>query len=518
MPSEEQQVSLTTYIAVGGALIGAFMAVLNIQVTNSSLPDIEGGIGTGGVNGAWISTAYLIGEIIVIPMTDFLSRVFSLRRYLIANTALFLVLSAACGQATSLPEMILLRGLQGFFGGVLIPLAFTIIVAMLPPSKRPMGFAGFSITATFAPAIGPTIGGWLTDNYGWQTIFYMNLVPGVVMLSALIYGLPKSKPQYNLLAHGDWGGIALMAVGLAAFQTVLDDGNVYDWFGSPLIVRLSIVSAIALTLFVILELRRDDPLIRFRLLARRNFGFGTLGNFLLGFALYGSAYLLPQYLAVSQGFDAQQSGEVMAWTGVPQLFVIPFVPFLMRKFDSRLLVGFGLMVFAASCFMNLHMDLDYAAPQLLIPDITRAVGQALVMTPLSAIAMVGITTSEAGSASGLFNMLRNLGGAIGTAAIETFFTKREQYHSFIINNQVSLLQPATRSRLDSLQQYFMSHGVPDPAGAMHRAIIAVGESVRDQATVMGYSDCFALIGVILVCAVLSVAVLRKGAASGGGAH
>ena len=270
MPSEEQ-VSLKTWIAVGGALIGAFMAVLNIQVTNSSLPDIEGGIGTGGVNGAWISTAYLIGEIIVIPMTDFLSRVFSLRRYLIANTALFLVLSAACGQATSLPEMIILRGLQGFFGGVLIPLAFTIIVAMLPPSKRPMGFAGFSITATFAPAIGPTIGGWLTDNYGWQTIFYMNLVPGVVMLSALIYGLPKSKPQYNLLARGDWTGIALMAIGLAAFQTVLDDGNVYDWFGSPFIVRLSIISAIALTLFVIVELRRDDPLIRFRLLAPPQF-------------------------------------------------------------------------------------------------------------------------------------------------------------------------------------------------------------------------------------------------------
>src|SRR6202046_1521233 len=217
MPAEEQ-VTLKTWIAVGGALIGAFMAVLNIQVTNSSLPDIEGGIGTGGVNGACISTAYLIGEIIVIPMTDFMSRVFSLRPYLIANTALFLVFSVLCGQAHSLPEMVVLRGLQGFFGGVLIPLAFTIIVAMLPPSKRTMGFAGFSITATFAPAIGPTIGGWLTDNYGWQTIFYMNLVPGVVMLSALIYGLPKSKPQYNLLAHGDWTGIAVMAVGLRKFQ------------------------------------------------------------------------------------------------------------------------------------------------------------------------------------------------------------------------------------------------------------------------------------------------------------
>jgi DHA2 family multidrug resistance protein len=514
----EDAVSLKTWIAVGGALIGAFMAVLNIQVTNSSLPDIEGGIGTGGVNGAWISTAYLIGEIIVIPMTDFLSRVFSLRPYLIANTALFLVFSVLCGQAHSLPEMIVLRGLQGFFGGVLIPLAFTIIVAMLPPSKRTMGFAGFSITATFAPAIGPTIGGWLTDNYGWQTIFYMNLVPGAVMLSALIYGLPRSKAQFGLLRQGDWIGIALMAIGLAAFQTVLDDGNVYDWFGSPFIVKLSLVAAVALGTFIVVELVRKQPLIRLRLFARRNFGFGTLGNFLLGFALYGSAYLLPQYLAVAQGFDAQQSGEVMAWTGYPQLIIIPFVPLLMKWFDSRVLVGIGLSIFAASCFMNLWLDTNYAAPQLLIPDVTRALGQALVMTPLSAIAMVGITPDEAGAASGLFNMMRNLGGAIGTASIETFFTKREQYHSFVINAHVSVLEPATQSRLASLQQYFMAHGIPDQAAAMHRAVIAVGQTIRAQATLIGYADCFGLLGAVLVCAIISVAMLRKGSAAGGGAH
>jgi MFS transporter, DHA2 family, multidrug resistance protein len=492
--------------------------VLNIQVTNSSLPDIEGGIGTGGVNGAWISTAYLIGEIIVIPMTDFLSRVFSLRRYLIASTVLFLVFSVACGQARSLPEMIVLRGLQGFFGRVMIPLAFTIIVSMLPPSKRTMGFAGFATTATFTPAIGPTIGGWLTDNYSWSTIFYMNMVPGAVMLSALIYGLPRSKAQPGLLRHGDWIGIALMAIGLATLQTVLDDGNVYDWFGSPFIVKLSLVSATTLGAFIIVQLVRKDPLIRLRLLVRRNFGFGTLGNFLLGFALYGSAYLLPQYLAVAQGFDAQQSGEVMAWTGCPQLLVIPLVPLLMGWFDARLLVGVGLGVFAASCFMNLHIDSNYGGPQLFVPDITRAFGQALVMTPLSAIAMVGITPDEAGAASGLFNMLRNLGGAIGTAAIETFFTKREQYHSFVINAHVSQLEPATQTRLASLQQYFMTHGMPDPAAAMHSAVIAVGQTIRTQATLMGYADCFGLLGAVLVCAIVSVALLRKGSTAAAGAH
>jgi MFS transporter, DHA2 family, multidrug resistance protein len=519
-PSREQEppVPLKTWIAVGGALIGAFMAVLNIQITNASLPYIEGGIGTGGINGAWVITAYLIGEIIVIPMTDFLSRVFSLRRYLIANTILFLIFSAACGQATSLPEMIVLRALQGFSGGVLIPLAFTIIVAMLPASKRSVGLAGFAITATFAPAIGPTIGGWLTDNYGWPTIFYINLVPGSVMLAALIHGLPRAPMQLNLLRHGDWLGVALMAVGLATLQTVLDEGTVFDWFGSPFIVKLSLLAGVTLTAFIAVELLVKEPLVQLRLLTRRNFGFGTLGNFLVGFALYGSAYLLPQYLSVSQGFDAEQIGMVMAWTGLPQLIVIPFVPFMMRHIDPRLLVGTGLIVFAASCFMNLYLDGDYAAPQLLVPDVTRALGQAIVMTPLSAIAMVGISRAEAGGASGLFNMLRNLGGAIGTSALETFFTRREDYHSFIINANVSLSRPATQRRLADLQQYFIRHGTPDAAGAMHRAMVAIGDIVRAQATFMGYADCFALLGVVLVCALGAVAMLKKGAAAAGGSH
>lgn len=516
--SAEQPVPLKTWIAVGGSIIGAFMAVLNIQITNASLPYIEGGIGTGGVNGAWVITAYLIGEIIVIPMTDYLSRVFSLRRYLITNTVLFLIFSVACGQAHTLPEMIVLRGLQGFSGGVLIPLSFTIIVAMLPPSKRPMGLAGFAVTATFAPAIGPTIGGWLTDNYGWPTIFYINLAPGLLMLAALIYSLPRTQMQLGLLRRGDWLGIALMAIGLAALQTILDDGNTYDWFGSPFIVKLSLTAAVMLTAFIIVELVRAEPLVNLRLLARRNFGFGTLGNFLLGFALYGSAYLLPQYLANAQGFDSQQIGEVMAWTGLPQLILIPFVPFLMRRIDSRLLVIVGLTVFAVSCFMNLNLDVNYAGPQLLTPNIVRALGQALVLTPLAAIAMVGITAAEAGSASGLFNMLRNLGGAIGTAALETFFTKREQYHSFIINAHVSLLQPATRTRLDELQQYFMAHGMTDPTAAMHKAFVALGQQIQAQATYMGYGDCFGLLGVMLIAAVLSVAMLRRGSASGADAH
>jgi DHA2 family multidrug resistance protein len=517
-PRGEPAVTLKTWIAVGGALLGAFMAVLDIQIANASLPYIEGGISTGGVYGTWISTAYLIGEIIVIPLTDFLSRVFSLRRYLLGNVALFLLFSALCGQAHSLGEMIVFRALQGFTGGVMIPLAFTIVMTMLPRSKQAVGLAGFAVTATFAPAIGPTIGGYFTDNYGWPYIFYINLFPGAVMLGALWYALPKSAMQFGLLRRGDWRGIALMAVGLAALQTVLDDGNVFDWFGSPFIVKVSLVAAVALGAFVVLEFLTPEPLLKFRLLGRRNFGFGTLGNFLLGFALYASVYLLPQYLAVTQGFDSEQVGNVMAWIGLPQLLVIPLVPLLLKRIDPRLVVGVGLLVFALSCFMNMELDRNYAASQFFWPNIVRALGQAVVIAPLSAIAMVGIAPQDAGAASGLFNMMRNLGGAIGTAAIETFFTKREQFHSAIITPDVSLLEPATRNRLADLQQYFMSHGFPDPAGSMHQAIIAVGQTIRAQATVMGYADCFALLGVVLIVAIFPIALLKKGAASGAGAH
>jgi MFS transporter, DHA2 family, multidrug resistance protein len=335
----EAVVPLKTWIAVGGALLGAFLAVLNIQITNASLPYIEGGIGTGGVYGTWVSTAYLIGEIIVIPLTDFLSRVFSLRRYLLTNTALFLLFSVLCGQAHGLSEMIIFRALQGLVGGVLIPLAFTIVMTMLPPSKRAIGLAGFSVSATFAPAIGPTIGGYLTDYYGWPWVFYVNLAPGLLMLAALWYALPKSAAQFGLLRQGDWLGIALMAVGLAAFQTVLDDGNVYNWFASPFIVKLSIVTTLGLIGFVLWQFITPRPLVNLRLLGRRNFGLGTLSNFMIGFALYGSAYLLPQYLSVAQGLDAEQIGEVVAWTGLPQLLLIPLVPLLMKRIDPRLLVG-----------------------------------------------------------------------------------------------------------------------------------------------------------------------------------
>jgi DHA2 family multidrug resistance protein len=310
-----------------------------------------------------------------------------------------------------------------------------------------------------------------------------------------------------------------MAIGLAALQTVLEEGNKDDWFGSPFIVRLAVIAAIALTLFVAIELTAKKPLLNLRILFRRNFGFGVLANFLLGVALYGSVFILPVYLSRIQGYNSEQIGMVLAWTGLPQLVLIPLVPRLMKRVDPRIVIGVGFALFAASNFMNIYMTNDYATDQLFWPNVVRAIGQALVFAPLSAIATAGIEAENAGSASGLFNMMRNLGGAIGIAALQTLLTKREQYHSNVLSQSVSMFEQATRTRLEQLTQYFTNHGVIDRVDATHRAYVAIGHVVQKQAYILAFSDTFYLLGVALIVALIASMLLKKpDHLDAGGAH
>lgn len=515
-----EKVPLRAKIAVMGALLGAFMAVLNIQVTNTSLPDIQGGIGTGLDNGGWISTAYLIGEIIVIPLSGWLAGVFSLKRYLIANAVLFLFFSAACGLTSNFPEMVALRALQGFSGGVLIPLALVCVLTLLPPHVRPLGFSMFALTATFAPAIGPTIGGWITDAYGWRYIFFLNLVPGAIMLPALMWGLSPAPMHLDRLWKGDWVGVFTMAIGLGCLQTVLEEGNKDDWFSSGFITKLSVISAVALIWFLVQELRpgNETPLVNLRLFARWNFGFSSIANFMLGFVLYSAVYLIPLYLAVAHGYSAAQSGAVMAWIGLPQLLIIPCMPWLMKRVDPRRLLSLGFLFFFISLLWNLNLGPNDSGPQLLIPNLIRAVGQAMVFPPITMIATAGIAAQDAGSASALFNMLRNLGGAIGVAVVETFVTNREKFHSFIINQHVSLMQPATRQTIAAMQHYFEAHGMSDPAAARHQAIILLGETLKQQANYFAYGDAFGLLAVGMLVALAASFFIRRpsGPAAPGG--
>jgi DHA2 family multidrug resistance protein len=518
-PASFQRASTRDWIAVLAAMIGAFMAILNIQITNASLLDIEGGIGTGVDNGAWISTSYLIGEIVVIPLTAYFSQVFSFRRYMLANAILFPLFSIACAFTHDLGSMIVMRGLQGFAGGILIPMAFTMVLTKLPKPQQPIGLAIFALSVTFAPAIGPTIGGYLTENYGWQTIFFINAVPSAIMVVALAATLEKAPMQLHLLREGDWAGIITMAIGLSAFQTVLEEGNKDDWFASPFILRLAIIAAVFLTAFIWIELKVKKPLVHLRLLKQRNFGIGVLANVLVGFALFGSVYILPQYLGQVQRYNAEQIGNVLAWTGLPQLILIPLVPMMMKRFDVRYIAFLGIAIFAISCFMNITLSLDNAGDQFWIPNIVRAIGQAMVITPVTAITTGLIAPKDAAAASGLTNMLRNLGGAVGTATLATVLTKREQFHSNIIGQSVTISRDEVRQRLDQMTGYFTAHGVSDHAIAVQQATIELGNIVKRQALIMGFSDTFAVIGVLLAIAAVAVLFAQKPkVGAGAGAH
>lgn len=514
---QSDRVPLKTWIGVMGTILGAFMAVLDIQITNASLKDIQAALGATLEEGSWISTAYLVAEIVVIPMTGWLSQVFSFRRYLLVNAALFTFFSMCCAWAWDLNSMIWFRALQGFTGGILIPMSFTFLLTNLPPKKQPIGLALFALTATFAPSIGPTLGGWLTENYGWQYVFYLNLIPGMLLLTAVWYAVDPKPMQLELLKQGDWWGIISMAIGLGCLQVVLEEGSRKDWFSSDLIVRLSIISAIFLATFFWIELTRDRPFINLRLLTRRNFGLATIVNVSLGVGLYGSVFILPLYLGQIQQYNAMQIGEVIMWAGVPQLFIVPLVPKLMQRIDMRVMIGVGVSLFAVSCFMNASMTHDTGIDQLRWSQLVRAMGQPLIMVPLSTIATAGMEKHEAGSASGLFNMMRNMGGSIGIAALATLVTQREQFHSNRLGESVSLYNQATQERIDRMTQFFVSRGA-DVSLAQDQAIKAIDNIVRREAYVMAFNDCFYFVGIALLLsgiAVLGFKKVKPGAGAGG---
>ena len=517
-PAEE--VSLKTWIGVIGATLGAFLAVLNIQVVGASLADIQGAIGAGADDGGWITTSYLVAEIIVIPLSGWLARVFSMRTYLLTNTVLFLVLTAACALAQTLGQMIVVRALQGLAGGVLIPLAFTLIMTKLPRSKTPMALAVYSIAVIFAPSIGPALGGYFSDNFGWQSIFFLSVPPGLVMIAMLWYALEPAPRELHLLREGDWLGVVTIAVGLGCFETVLEEGTKDDWFESSFITRLAIITVVSLSAFIYVELKRRDPLLHLKLLARRNFGVGTLANFVFGFAMFGWIYLIPLYLSRMQGYSSQEIGGVMVWLGLPQLLLIPFIPRVMRSINARWLVIAGYTLFIAGSLLASNLSDAFSGPQFLASSLVRALGQSMVMAPLSVIAIAGIEPQFAGSASALFNMMRNLGGAVGIALLQTFLTKREQFHSDILSSQVTLLGQATRQRLAHLVDYFMSHGLSDSRLAYREALVVVGRDIRHEAFLLGFSETIIMQSAVLGLALVAAFFLRKisNASVGGGAH
>ncbi|WP_256582230.1 DHA2 family efflux MFS transporter permease subunit [Pseudomonas sp. MYb185] len=488
------------WIAILSAILGAFMAILDIQIINSSLKDIQGALSATIEEGSWISTSYLVAEIIIIPLAAWLATILSPRRFAVSISILFVTASLLCSMAWSLESMIVFRVLQGLAGGALIPFAFSLVLTKLPLDVRPKGMALFAITATFAPSIGPTLGGWLTENYGWEFIFYINIVPGALMTLGLLYGLDKSEPRWELLKKGDYAGILTMAIGLGCLQVFLEEGHREDWLESSWMVTLASLAFVSLVCFVILQLSRDNHLVNLRLLKHRNFLLGSLANIGLGVGLYGTIFILPLYLAQIQGYNALQIGQVIMWMGLPQLLLIPLVPILMRFVDARLICACGLMLFGLGSFLTGSLNLDFAGDQLIGIQIIRAIGQPMVMVPLSIIATAMIPPSQAGSASSLYNILRNLGGAIGIAALATILDSRTAYYFDILRSHVSAGNYAVTERLTILREQL---------GGSEAALRVLDMQVRQQAQIMAYNDAFHLIGIMLACSVVCILLTRS---------
>jgi len=488
------------WIAVMSAMLGAFMAVLDIQITNSSLKDIQGALSATLEEGSWISTSYLVAEIIMIPLTAWLVQLLSARRLAVWVSIGFLISSLLCSFAWSLESMIVFRAMQGFTGGALIPLAFTLTLIKLPDHHRAKGMALFAITATFAPSIGPTLGGWLTEGWGWEYIFYINIPPGLLMIAGLLYGLEKKPPHWELLKSTDYAGIVTLAMGLGCLQVFLEEGHRKDWLESTLIVQLGSVAAVSLVLFVILQLSRPNPLMNLGILRERNFGLTSIASLGMGLGLYGSIYLLPLYLAQIQNYNALQIGQVIMWMGIPQLFLIPLVPKLMKTIPPKLLCAAGFALFGLSSFASGALNPDFAGDQFHPIQIIRALGQPMIMVTISLIATAYIQPQDAGSASSLFNILRNLGGAIGIALLATLLDSRGKVYFDYLRESVVPANPAVAERLAVLIQQL---------GSEQAALGRLSEITHQQAMIMAYNDAFHFVGIALAVSMVAVLLTRQ---------
>jgi DHA2 family multidrug resistance protein len=423
-PAQPEKADLTAWLGVAAGALGSLMATLDISIVNSSLPTIQGEIGASATEGTWIATAYLVAEIVIIPLTGWLERVFGLRRFLIIAAVLFTSFSIMCGLSSNLTMMIVGRIGQGFTGGAMIPTAMTIIATRLPPRQQPIGTSLFGSTIILGPVFGPLAGGWLTENLSWHYAFFVNVPVGIVLLFLLFIGLPSSKMQPEEVVNADWMGIAGLALGLGGLTVVLEEGNREQWFESALIWKLTGLSLVGFVLLGLGQIYSRQPVIKLSLLRNRAFAAVFVLALVVGMVLYGTAYVIPQFLAAIAGYNSMQAGSVVFLSGIPAMMMMPLFPLLIARLDLRLIVGVGMLIMATSCYLDTTLTTVADGSDFMESQLLRGLGQVLCMLFLNQAAISSVSPSEAGDASGLFNAARNLGGSIGLALLATLQERR----------------------------------------------------------------------------------------------
>ena len=492
---QEWKPSFNPWLIAASVMLATFMEVLDTSVANVALPHISGNLSASTEEATWVLTSYLIANAIILPATGWLTTVFGRKKFLIACIIIFTAASALCGAATNINMLIVARILQGAGGGALQPIAQSVLLESFPPQRRGSAMALYGLGVVVAPIIGPTLGGWITDNYSWRWIFYINLPIGI--LAAFMANTFVEAPPYitnQKPGRIDYIGFGLMALGLSALELTLDLGQQRDWFSSPTIVFTTAMAVFSLLAFVLWELfGTDEPIVNLRVFLNRNFAVGSAMIACVGVVLYGSTALLPLFLQTLLGYPAIESGLAVSPRGIGSVFSMLIVGRLIGKIDSRYLICFGFTVLGLSTYMFTGITLEISQSNIIYPMIISGFAMGFVFVPLTTISMGLLSNAQIGNASGIYNLMRNSGGSIGIAIMTTFLARGQQIHQAVLSSHLTPYDPAFQERVRQLQTGL---GV-----TVEQAYGTIYGTVLKQAAVLSYIDNFRLLAILcFICA------------------
>jgi DHA2 family multidrug resistance protein len=509
--------AVNPWIIALAVTLATFMEVLDTSIANVALPHIAGSLSAGQDESTWVLTSYLVSNAIILPLSGWLSSIMGRKNFYMSCVALFTVSSFLCGLAPNLATLIICRILQGVGGGGLQPSEQAILADTFPPAKRGMAFAVYGMAVVTAPAIGPSLGGWITDNFTWRWIFFINIPVGILSLlltSRLIQDPPYFKRRQLSETKIDYVGLGFVALGLGALQIVLDKGQREDWFESHFIVILTLISVASLLFVIFWEWRHKDPIIDLHLFRDRTFAVSNLLMFMLGFALLGSTLLLPLFSQTLLGYTAAESGLALMPGGFTIILLLPLVGFLLSRYSPRWLLLFGLIVLSFSLFHMTSFDLQIDFRTVATARVIQAVGMAFLFVPINTAAYAFLPRDKNNAASGLMNLARNIGGSVGISVVTTMLDRRTQVHLSNLSSHLSASNPALQARLNALGLMVQGHGGGPPGTSGVPWAIIQGTLAR-QATMLAFIDNFWLLGVAILAMVPVVFLMKKSKPGGG---
>jgi DHA2 family multidrug resistance protein len=512
LPPQAQHVPARHVLAFFFMVFGMFMAILDIQIVSSSLAEIQAGISASADEISWVQTSYLIAEVVMIPLSGTLTRIFSTRYLFAASAAGFTLMSFMCAISDDITSMMVWRALQGFIGGAMIPTVFATSFTIFPPAKRAIISPIIGLIATMAPTVGPTIGGYLTDLFSWHWLFLVNIIPGIAVAIGTWLFIDFDKPNFSLAKRFDWAGLALLALFLGTLEYVLEEGAADDWFNSDVIFRLTLICVVSGGLFFWRMFTKEQPLVDFTAFRDRNFTAGSTFSFTMGIGLYGLTYLYPVYLARVQHYSALQIGETMFVTGIAMFLTAPVAGRLSMRMDPRILIGGGFLGFALGTWQASAITVDWGFWELLVPQILRGVSLMMCMVTVTNIALGTLSPMQLRGASGLFNLTRNLGGAVGLALINTTMNQRFDLHLQRLHEQVNWASGQAQETLAMMTGAFSRLG----SNAELAALKQMSGLVRRQAFTLAIADIFYVLTFLFVAILALLPILQKPRAPGGG--